>query len=94
MHVSAGDTIALVGLSGSGKSSLVNLLPRFWNPSAGRILIDGIDYQTVTLASLRQQIAIVSQDVILLTALFVTTLLMGAQMPRPNRLKQRSNPLR
>ena len=65
LYVSAGDTIALVGLSGSGKSSLVNLLPRFWNPSAGRILIDGIDYQTVTLASLRQQIAIVSQDVIL-----------------------------
>ena len=46
LHVSAGDTIALVGLSGSGKSSLVNLLPRFWNPSAGRILIDGPDRDT------------------------------------------------
>ncbi len=63
LTVSAGETIALVGLSGSGKSSIVNMLPRFWNPTSGRILIDGIDAQTLTLKSLRRQIAIVSQDV-------------------------------
>lgn len=65
LTVHAGDTVALVGLSGSGKSSLVNLLPRFWNPTSGKILFDGIDIQDVTLASLRQQIAIVSQDVVI-----------------------------
>lgn len=65
LSVNAGETIALVGLSGSGKSSLVNMLPRFWNPTCGRILIDGVDAQTLTLKSLRRQIAIVSQDVVL-----------------------------
>lgn len=65
LTVALGETVALVGASGSGKSTLVNLLPRFWNPTAGRILIDGIDTQTVTLASLRKQIAVVSQDVML-----------------------------
>ena len=60
-----GERIALVGLSGSGKSSVVNMIPRFWNPTSGRILIDGVDAQDATLASLRSQIAIVSQDVVL-----------------------------
>lgn len=65
LSVKRGQTVALVGLSGSGKSSLVNLLPRFWNPTSGRILFDGTDTQAVTLASLRRQIAIVSQDVMI-----------------------------
>lgn len=65
LSVKPGETIALVGTSGSGKTSLVNLLPRFWNPSSGTIEIDGVDTQTVTLESLRQQIAIVGQDVFL-----------------------------
>lgn len=87
LHVSAGDTIALVGLSGSGKSSLVNLLPRFWNPSAGRILIDGIDYQTVTLASLRQQIAIVSQDVILFDGTIRDNIAYGCPNASPQQIE-------
>ncbi len=65
LEVHAGDCIALVGHSGSGKSSLVNMIPRFWSPTQGRILLDGKDIQTLTLASLRKQIAIVSQDVVL-----------------------------
>ena len=65
LSVKRGQTVALVGLSGSGKSSLVNLLPRFWNPTVGRLLFDGTDTQAVTLASLRRQIAIVSQDVMI-----------------------------
>lgn len=65
LSVKPGETVALVGTSGSGKTSLVNLLPRFWNPSSGTIEIDGIDTQTATLESLRQQIAIVGQDVFL-----------------------------
>ena len=63
LRVRAGACIALVGLSGSGKSSLVNMIPRFWNPTEGEITIDGINTQNVTLASLRSHIAIVSQDV-------------------------------
>ena len=63
LSVQAGQSIALVGLSGSGKTTLVNLIPRFWNATSGRILIDGKDTQEVTLASLRRQISIVSQDV-------------------------------
>lgn len=65
LTVKCGRTVALVGLSGSGKSSLVNLLPRYWNPTSGRILFDGVDTQTATLASLRRQIAVVSQDVVI-----------------------------
>ena len=65
LEVKAGDCVALVGLSGSGKSTLVHMIPRFWNPTGGRILIDGVDTQEVTLESLRRHIAIVSQDVIL-----------------------------
>lgn len=59
------ESVALVGESGSGKTTLVNLLPRFWNPTGGRILIDGVDTQDVTLTSLRRNIAVVNQDVIL-----------------------------
>jgi len=60
-----GTVTALVGRSGSGKSSLVSLLPRFYEPSGGKILIDGRDYAQYTLASLRKQIAWVGQHVVL-----------------------------
>lgn len=65
LDVKPGESIALVGLSGSGKTSVVSMLARFWNPTSGRILIDGLDAQNVTLSSLRRQIASVSQDVVL-----------------------------
>ena len=65
LDVHAGESIGIVGLSGSGKSSMINLLPRIWNPTAGRILIDGVDIQTLKLSSLRKNIAVVSQDVFL-----------------------------
>ena len=65
LTVRPGESMALVGASGSGKTTLVNLLPRFWNPTSGWILIDGVDTQDVTLTSLRRNIAVVSQDVIL-----------------------------
>jgi subfamily B ATP-binding cassette protein MsbA len=60
-----GETVALVGRSGSGKSTLASLLPRFYDPSAGQILIDGLDSRELTLASLRAQISLVTQDVVL-----------------------------
>jgi subfamily B ATP-binding cassette protein MsbA len=65
LHIRPGETLALVGASGGGKSTLVNLLPRFYSPQSGRILIDGHDLQTITLESLRANIALVSQDVML-----------------------------
>jgi len=57
-----GETIALVGATGAGKSTLVSLLPRFFDPTQGRVAIDGHDLRDVTLASLRQQISIVLQE--------------------------------
>ena len=65
LEVSPGETIALVGPSGSGKSSLIHLLPRFYHPQSGRITIDGHDLESLTLESLRRQISLVSQSVVL-----------------------------
>ena len=65
LHVTAGETLALVGASGSGKTSLVNLLPRFYSPTSGRILLDDIPLDDIKLADLRANIALVSQDVTL-----------------------------
>jgi subfamily B ATP-binding cassette protein MsbA len=57
-----GETVALVGPSGGGKSTILNLIPRFYDPTAGRVLIDGHDLRDVTLTSLRGQIALVTQE--------------------------------
>ena len=65
LDVKPGETVALVGPSGSGKSSLIHLLPRFYHPSGGRITLDGHDLEELTLESLRRQIALVSQNVVL-----------------------------
>ncbi len=63
LHVNAGERVALVGPSGGGKTTLCNLIPRFYNLSAGRILIDGKDVTTLTQRSLRENIGMVQQDV-------------------------------
>jgi ATP-binding cassette, subfamily B, bacterial len=68
--IPVGSYVAIVGPSGSGKTTLVNLLMRFWDPDQGRVLIDGHDLRDVTVASLRSQIGLVSQD----TFVFDTTL--------------------
>jgi subfamily B ATP-binding cassette protein MsbA len=60
--IAAGEIVALVGPSGAGKTTLVNMIPRFYRPQRGRVLIDGIDIAGVALADLRAQIAIVPQD--------------------------------
>jgi ATP-binding cassette, subfamily B, multidrug efflux pump len=62
LEVQPGETIALVGPTGSGKSSVINLLMRFYDPTSGRVLVDGHDLKDVTLESLRRQMAIVLQD--------------------------------
>jgi subfamily B ATP-binding cassette protein MsbA len=65
LSIKAGEVVAFVGMSGGGKTSLVNLIPRFYDVSAGHILIDGYDIRDVSLQSLRRQIAIVTQQTIL-----------------------------
>lgn len=65
LEVRAGETVALVGASGAGKTTLINLIPRFWAPTSGEIYFDGVPQSSVTLKSLREQIALVSQDIIL-----------------------------
>ncbi len=65
LEVKHGEVLAIVGSSGAGKSTLVHLIPRFFDVTGGRILIDGHDVRDVTLASLRRQIGIVTQDTIL-----------------------------
>jgi subfamily B ATP-binding cassette protein MsbA len=65
LHLQAGENIALVGTSGGGKSTLVNLIPRFYTPHSGQILLDGTDIKEMTLESLRANISLVSQEVVL-----------------------------
>ncbi len=65
LHVSPGETVAFVGPSGAGKTTLCSLLPRFYEVEGGRITVDGIDIRDMTLASLRRNIGIVQQDVFL-----------------------------
>ncbi|MDQ2098172.1 MAG: ABC transporter transmembrane domain-containing protein [Tychonema bourrellyi B0820] len=72
-----GEMIALVGASGAGKTTLVNLLPRFYDPQAGQVLIDGIDVQDVTLNTLRRQIGIVPQETILFSGTIAQNIAFG-----------------
>ena len=65
LDIRAGETIALVGSSGGGKTTLASLIPRFYEPTSGEILLDGTPLTQISLASLREQIALVSQDVVL-----------------------------
>jgi subfamily B ATP-binding cassette protein MsbA len=78
LTINPGETVALVGASGSGKSTLANLVPRFYRPSTGRILLDGCDLETLTLASLRANIALVSQDVVLFNDTVAANIAYGA----------------
>ncbi len=67
-HVAPGEMVALVGRSGAGKTSIANLICRFYDPTQGRILLDGHDLRTISLAGLRSQIAVVLQDTFLFNA--------------------------
>jgi ABC-type multidrug transport system fused ATPase/permease subunit len=68
LTVEAGRTVALVGATGAGKTTLVNLIPRLYDPTAGQVLIDGADLREVDLASLRHEVALVSDDAFLFSA--------------------------
>ena len=79
-HVNAGETIALVGATGAGKSSILSLVPRFYDVVGGRILIDGIDIREIELRSLRRQVALVLQE----TFIFDATIRDNIRYGRPN----------
>ncbi|WP_018412037.1 lipid A export permease/ATP-binding protein MsbA [Methyloversatilis thermotolerans] len=78
LSVAPGETVALVGASGSGKTTLANLLARFYAPTSGRILLDGHDIQNIRLASLRANMALVSQDVVLFNDTVAANIAYGA----------------
>ena len=77
MQVPAGSTVALVGHTGAGKTTALSLLHRVWDPTAGRILIDGVDIREVTLASLRQNIGVVFQESLLFNRSIAENLRVG-----------------
>lgn len=77
LTIEPGETVALVGMSGGGKSSMISLLPRFWDVTEGRILVDGMDVRDVKLRSLRNHIGMVQQDNILFSESARANILMG-----------------
>ena len=77
IEIEPGKVLAIVGPSGAGKSTVANLLPRFYDPQEGTIRIDGIDIREVTVASLREQLAMVPQDTILFSASIYNNILYG-----------------
>ena len=79
LHIKKGKTIAFVGNSGGGKSTIVNLIPRFYDIKSGHILIDGVDIRDVTLKSLRDQIAVVFQDNFLFSGTIRQNIMLGKQ---------------
>jgi len=81
LSVPAGQSIAIVGRSGSGKSTLVNLLPRFYDVTAGSVRIDGSDVREYELKNLREQIAVVSQDVVLFNDTIRNNIAFGREVP-------------
>ncbi len=76
--IAPGQTVALVGASGAGKTTLAHLVPRFYSPTRGRVMLDGHDLEALTLASLRANIALVSQDVVLFNDTVAANIAYGA----------------
>ncbi|MFZ5912015.1 MAG: ABC transporter ATP-binding protein [Chloroflexota bacterium] len=79
-----GQTVAIVGPTGAGKTTIINLIPRFWDPTSGCVKIDGIDVRNVTLDSLRAQVGVVLQD----TFLFSDTVMNNVRFGRPDATDQ------
>lgn len=84
--VRAGETLALVGPTGVGKSTMASLIPRFYDPGSGSILIDGLDIRKIALSSLRKQISFVSQDIFLFNGTVKDNILYGQQNATENQI--------
>jgi subfamily B ATP-binding cassette protein MsbA len=87
LRIAAGETVAVVGPNGAGKSTLAHLLMRLHEPSSGRILIDGIDIAGVSLASLRSQIGVVPQHVLLFNATVRDNIAYGRPEPSQTEIE-------
>jgi len=87
LRVRPGETVALVGTSGAGKTTLIQLLPRFLNPSSGQVLLDDVPLPMWQLASLRSQLAMVSQDVVMLNDSLAMNVSLG-QTPDREKVRQ------
>ena len=87
-HVNAGERVALVGPSGGGKTTLCNLIPRFYNVSGGRILIDGQDITHLTQHSLRENIGMVQQDVYLFSGTIFDNIAYGMPGATPEKVRE------
>ena len=87
LDIAAGETVALVGSSGSGKTTLAGLLPRFYDVGTGSIKLDGVDLRDYTMASLRRQIALVSQDVVLFNDTLAANIAYGDPEPSMQRVE-------
>src|SRR5579872_6485102 len=85
-RVEAGQMVAIVGRSGAGKTTLVNLLPRFYDVATGSITIDGVDVRSVTIASLRRQIGIVTQDTVLFDDTIANNIAYGSAHATPEAI--------
>jgi len=79
LRVPAGSTVAIVGRSGSGKSTLVSLLPRFYDPTAGQILLDGVDIREYSLHDLRAQMSMVNQEIVVFDDTIRNNIIFGAR---------------
>jgi ATP-binding cassette, subfamily B, bacterial MsbA len=86
-RVEAGQMVAIVGRSGAGKTTLVNLLPRFYDVTSGQVTIDGQDIRDVTLASLRAQIGIVTQETVLFDDTIAANIAFGAPQASPAEIE-------
>jgi ATP-binding cassette, subfamily B, bacterial MsbA len=82
LDIAVGQTVAIVGANGSGKTTLVSLVPRLLDATTGRVLIDGTDVQSVSLRSLRRQIGLVTQDVVLFNATIAENIAYGLRRPK------------
>jgi subfamily B ATP-binding cassette protein MsbA len=87
LEVAPGESLAIVGRSGSGKSTLVNLLPRFYDVGAGSVRIDGRDVRDYELTNLREQIAVVSQEVVLFNDTIRNNIAFGREVPDEDILR-------
>jgi subfamily B ATP-binding cassette protein MsbA len=88
LSVEASKTVALVGQSGAGKSTILNLIPRFFDTNAGRVTLDGVDVRDLKIASLRAQIALVSQDVTLFDDTIEANIAYGRAGASPEEIRQ------
>jgi len=88
LDIPAGKTVAFVGQSGGGKSTLLSLIPRFYDPSGGRVLLDGTDLRDYRLSDLRRQIALVDQNVVLFNASIADNIAYGEAGDTRERIEQ------